>query len=175
MTKKIMVIAMSFLFFACEAQVETEKTITSENTNTQVAEKVESLQQMEKMRIKNYDQEIESFCTEKGWDAKPTGSGLYVVIEESGTNGRPTLDQSVTIFYKGYLLDGTVFDATENTPATFPLNRLIAGWQEGIPYFGKGGKGKLIVPPSLGYGNNDSGPIPGKSILVFEIELVNFN
>ncbi len=125
--------------------------------------------------IKDYSPEIEAYIEEKGLEAKPTGSGLYVVIEEPGQNNKPQVSQDVTIFYKGYLLDGTVFDSTEEEPRTFPLSRLIAGWQEGIPYFGKGGKGKLIVPPYLGYGSRASGSIPANSILVFDIQLVDFS
>lgn len=123
----------------------------------------------------DYTQEIESYINEKGWDAKPTGSGLYVVVENEGGSEKPQISQNVTIFYKGYLLDGTVFDGTKDeTPATFPLSGLIAGWQEGIPFFGKKGKGKLIIPPYLGYGSRESGPIPASSVLVFDIEVVDF-
>ena len=123
---------------------------------------------------KDYSPEIEAYVSEKGWDAKPTGSGLYIVIEDEGAELKPQVSQTVTIFYKGYLLDGTVFDGTAEDPATFPLGGLIPGWQEGIPYFGKGGKGKLIIPPYLAYGDRASGPIPANSILVFDIELVDF-
>jgi FKBP-type peptidyl-prolyl cis-trans isomerase FkpA len=80
----------------------------------------------------------------------------------------------VTIFYHGFLLDGTEFDGTGEEPATFRLDQLIVGWQIGIPMFGKGGKGKLIIPPGLAYGPNDNGQIPGNSTLMFEIELIDW-
>jgi len=125
---------------------------------------------------KDYSPEIEAYAAEKGWDAKPTGSGLYVVTENAGGDEKPAVSQQVTIFYKGYLMDGTVFDGTGETPATFGLGQLIPGWQEGIPYFGKGGKGKLIIPPYLGYGERGSPPkIPGNAIIVFDIEVVDFS
>ncbi|MFK8038819.1 MAG: FKBP-type peptidyl-prolyl cis-trans isomerase [Crocinitomicaceae bacterium] len=124
----------------------------------------------------DYSPQIEAYAKEKGWDAKPTGSGLYFAIENEGGTEKPQVSQNVTIFYKGYLLDGTVFDSTKDgKPANFPLGNLIPGWQEGIPKFGKGGKGKLIIPPYLGYGSRDSGPIPANSVLVFDIELVDFD
>ena len=59
-------------------------------------------------------------------------------------------------------------------PSTFPLLNVIAGWQEGIPLFSKGGEGKLFIPASLGYGYNASNGIPGGSVLIFDIELIDF-
>jgi FKBP-type peptidyl-prolyl cis-trans isomerase FkpA len=72
--------------------------------------------------------------------------------------------------YTGRLTNGSVFDSS--TGATFALANLITGWQQGIPYIGKGGKITLYLPPSLGYGSQASGSIPANSILIFEIELI---
>ncbi|MFN9955636.1 MAG: FKBP-type peptidyl-prolyl cis-trans isomerase, partial [bacterium] len=73
------------------------------------------------------------------------------------------------------LLDGTIFDQTTgNQTATFPLANLIPGWQEGIPLLQKGGKGTFLLPSALGYGPNPVGPIPANSVLIFEIELIDF-
>ena len=58
--------------------------------------------------------------------------------------------------------------------ATFLLDDLIEGWKIGIPKYGRGGSGKLLVPSNLGYGPNRIGPIPGNSVLVFDIELFDF-
>ena len=74
--------------------------------------------------------------------------------------------------YNGTLLDGTKFDGNDNF--NYPLSSLIPGWQEGIPYFGKGGKGILLIPPHLGYGDRPNGDIPANSILRFDIELFDF-
>jgi len=123
----------------------------------------------------DYSTEIEDYMSKNNIkNAIKTPEGMYVVIEKEGTKEKPTLSNSVTIFYKGYLLDNTVFDQTENETRTFPLNGLVAGWQIGIPYIGKGGKCKLIIPPHLGYGSVASGPIPANSVLVFDIELEDF-
>ncbi len=121
------------------------------------------------------DKEILAFIAKKGWKAVKHESGLYVVTDNPGEGTtRPVITDEVTVFYAGYLLDGLKFDGTTTFPATFPLNQLIDGWQIGIPMFGKGGKGKLIIPSHLAYGNRDIPVIPGGSTLVFEIELVDF-
>lgn len=126
---------------------------------------------------KDYNPEILAYIKEKGWDAQVTESGLYIVIEEEGGKEKPGLDSYLTLNYEGYFMDGNSFDGTKGEPTTFPfpMTQLIKGWQEGIPTFGKGGKGKLIVPPYLGYGANDRPGIPGNSILVFDIEIKDFN
>lgn len=65
--------------------------------------------------------------------------------------GNPALANTVKVEYTGYLLDGTHFDATEvGKPIEFGLSQVILGWQEGIPKFQKGGKGKLIIPECIG-------------------------
>lgn len=115
---------------------------------------------------------IEDFILEHNLDADSTSSGLYYVIYEPGSADRPTVSQQVTVSYVGFLLDGTVFDSGSNI--TFPLNQVISGWQEGIPLFGKGGRGLLIIPSHLAYGDRPVSGIPPNSVLVFEIELVDF-
>lgn len=121
------------------------------------------------------DKEILAFIAKKGWNAVKHESGLYFVIDNPGEGtARPVITDEVTVLYAGYLLDGLKFDGTTTFPATFPLDQLIKGWQLGIPMFGKGGKGKLIIPSRLAYGDRDNFAIPGGSTLVFEIELVDF-
>jgi len=121
------------------------------------------------------DQQITKYLAEKGINAKKQASGLYVFVEEEGSTEKPATSDYVTLFYKGYTLDGTVFDGTESDPVNFPLFSLIPGWQEGIPHFGKGGKGKLIIPSNLAYGDRQSGDIAPNSVLVFDIEVVDFS
>lgn len=126
--------------------------------------------------LKNPPLTIEQYLSDNNiQNAIETREGIYVQIEKEGSIEKPRVSNKVTIHYKGYLLDNTVFDQTEGEARTYPLGALIAGWQIGIPYIGKGGKCKLIIPPHLGYGSNDVGPIPGNSILVFDIELEDFN
>jgi peptidylprolyl isomerase len=83
---------------------------------------------------------------------------------------------TVKIHYKGWLTDGTEFDSSrKGEPATFPLDNLIPGWQEGIPGMKAGGIRKLVIAPEKGYGVQGSRPkIPGNSTLIFEVQLVEF-
>lgn len=97
----------------------------------------------------------------------------YALMKE-GTGKQVTVNDTVTAFYKGYLLNGAVFDETKERPATFPLNRLIRGWQIGVPLCKVGGKIKLIIPSNLAYSiRTRAAKIPPNSILVFEIEVVD--
>ena len=107
-----------------------------------------------------------------GNEAVRTESGLYYVIEEPGSSDHPTLESEVTVNYLGLFVNGDIFDT--GTDITFPLTNVIRGWQEGIPLFGKGGKGWLMIPSHLGYGNTFKPGIPPNSVLVFYIELKDF-
>jgi FKBP-type peptidyl-prolyl cis-trans isomerase FkpA len=120
--------------------------------------------------------EIEKYIAAKGWTAKSTASGLYYVIDEPGSAQRPVASSTITIHYVGTLTDGTKFDSSRDSGLPFKsaLSGLIEGWKEGIPYFGKGGKGKLLLPGSLGYGSSGSGSIPGNAVTIFDIELIDF-
>ncbi len=118
---------------------------------------------------------IRKFIKEKGWDAKRTPEGVYYIVEEAGSDPKPTINSSVTVHYEGTLLDGTKFDSSydRGQPATFPLKGVVEGWQVGIPQFGKGGKGKLIIPSGLAYGPRSAGEkIPPNSILIFKVEVL---
>jgi len=106
-----------------------------------------------------------------------TGSinGIYYTILKEGSGDYVNVSDTVTCYYKGSLLsDGSVFDATkENKPATFPLKRLIKGWQIGLPKCKVGGTIRLIIPSALGYSiRSRSKAIPPNSILVFDIEVL---
>jgi FKBP-type peptidyl-prolyl cis-trans isomerase FkpA len=115
---------------------------------------------------------INKYISDNNLNAAATGSGLYYVIESQGTGVQPGPKSDVIVNYKGYLTDGTVFDQKSNGFAT-NLAAMIKGWQEGIPYFKKGGKGKLLIPSALGYGPVTVGSIPANSVLIFDVELVD--
>jgi len=120
-------------------------------------------------------QKIKDYLAANNLTATETPSGLHYIITQEGTGGNPNLQSNVTVKYKGYLLDGMVFDQTTGSAtATFPLANLIEAWQEGIPLLKKGGKGTFFSPSALAYGPNGVSGIPGNSVLIFEIELVNF-
>ncbi|HSK11825.1 MAG TPA: FKBP-type peptidyl-prolyl cis-trans isomerase, partial [Phnomibacter sp.] len=108
-------------------------------------------------------------------DAILEHKGIYYAMMHEGYGKPIAVTDTVTIFYKGYLLsDGTIFDQTTDSPRRFPLNRLIPGWQIGVPLCTTGGKIKLVIPSHLAYGIRTRSPkIPPNSILVFEIEVVD--
>lgn len=122
------------------------------------------------------DKLIKAFIAKKGWTAQSTPEGIYYVTDVEGTGATPTLTNSVTVFYKGYLLDETVFDSnlTPKPAVEFALSNLIKGWQIGFQKFKAGGKGKLIIPSAYGYGGVAKATIPANSVLVFDVELVSF-
>ena len=121
------------------------------------------------------DKIITDYISSNHLNATKTGSGLYYVISTQGTGIQPNANSNVTVNYKGTLKDGTVFDQSPIAGSSFNLGNVIKGWQEGIPYFKKGGKGVLLIPSALGYGSQVTGSIPANSVLIFNIELINVN
>ena len=104
-----------------------------------------------------------------------TSSGLKYYDIAVGTGQSPTSPASqVRVHYKGYLLNGTKFDASadQDGPQTFGLGGVVPGFSEGLLSMKVGGKRKLIIPPNLGYGSQATGQIPPNSTLVFDIELL---
>jgi len=105
-----------------------------------------------------------------------TDSGLAYFDLEVGTGETPPAATStVKVHYSGYLVDGTKFDSSvdRGQPASFPLNRVIRGWTEGVGSMQVGGKRKLIIPSSLAYGPQGRPPtIPGGATLIFDVQLL---
>jgi FKBP-type peptidyl-prolyl cis-trans isomerase FklB len=102
-------------------------------------------------------------------------SGLQYKILTEGTGAKPTSNDTVTVNYRGKLVDGTEFDSSfsRNQPATFALNRVIKGWTEGIQQMKTGSKCELYLPSNLAYGENGSGmKIAPNATLIFEVELL---
>ena len=103
--------------------------------------------------------------------------GLIITDEVVGTGAEAKKSDTVTVNYTGTFTDGKKFDSSLDagrTPFSFTLGagQVIAGWDEGVAGMKIGGKRKLVIPSSLGYGPKDYGPIPGGSTLVFEVELL---
>jgi len=104
-----------------------------------------------------------------------TTYGFYYIIENPGDENHPTTNSYVEVKYKGYLLDGTVFyEPKEDVSTSASLSTLISGWQLGLPLIGTGGKITLILPSYYAYGMSDYGAIPANSVVIFEIELIDF-
>lgn len=115
---------------------------------------------------------IKDYIAAQDLTATASGSGLYYVIDELGVGASCDNYSTVTVAYKGYLTDGTVFDESPAEGITFGLQSVIAGWTEGIPYFKEGGNGILLIPSALGYGKNAVGSIPANSVLIFDVALI---
>jgi FKBP-type peptidyl-prolyl cis-trans isomerase len=103
-----------------------------------------------------------------------TESGLQYEILEQGSGPKPAATDSVTVHYRGQLLDGTVFDSSYGgDPPTFPVSGLIPGWTEALQLMNVGGKYRLVIPSDLAYGEQGSQPVIGpNATLVFEVELL---
>ena len=104
-----------------------------------------------------------------------TDSGILITTLKEGSGASPKSAEVVKVHYRGTLTDGKEFDSSfkRGQPATFPLNRVIPCWTEGVQKMKVGGKAKLVCPPNLAYGSRGvPGTIPADSTLVFEIELL---
>lgn len=119
--------------------------------------------------------QIQQNLKDKGLTAQSTASGLHYIITQEGVGPHPTLQNKVTVRYKGYFLDGGVFDETSGTDTiSFSLTGVITGWQECVPLLKAGGKGTFWLPSALAYGPDGTFGIAPNTPLVFEIELVSF-
>jgi len=106
---------------------------------------------------------------------KTTQSGLQYKVLSEGSGASPHPTDQVTVNYRGTLLDGTVFDSSyeRGQPATFPLNKVIPGWQEALTMMKPGAKWQIFIPPELAYGANSPAPqIPPNALLKFDVELL---
>jgi len=105
---------------------------------------------------------------------KTTASGLQYKVLKEGSGPQPKASDSVTVDYRGTLIDGTEFDSSykRGQPATFPVGGVIPGWTEALQLMKSGSKYQLFIPPKLAYGERAVGPdIPPNSTLIFEVEL----
>ena len=105
-------------------------------------------------------------------------SGLQYKVIREGTGRSPGADETVTVHYRGTLIDGTEFDSSysRGKPATFGVGRVITGWTEALQLMKEGARWQLFIPPDLAYGEKGAGSkIPPNSSLIFEVELISVN
>jgi FKBP-type peptidyl-prolyl cis-trans isomerase FkpA len=159
-----------------QGQAQLEK-----NEIQSITRKVESLVQEKKIESKaqtgdeNKAKGVEFLAN----NAKRTGiivtdSGLQYEVIKNGEGSKPKITDTVKVNYLGTLLNGTEFDSSyaRNKPASFPLNRVIKGWTEGVQLMNEGAIYKFYVPSDLAYGARSTGKIASHSTLIFEVELL---
>lgn len=140
---------------------------------------VYQMQQNKKAALQNVNKGadfLESNRNKSG--VQVTESGLqYLVLQPGQGDARPDAKSRVKVHYHGTLIDGTVFDSSveRGNPIDFGLHQVIPGWTEGLQLMRKGEKTRLFIPPHLGYGNRSAGSIPPGSVLIFDVELIDFS
>ena len=120
---------------------------------------------------------IREYIEDNNLNALEHSSGLYYFFTQDGTGSEmPSPIATVEVKYKGYFTDGEIFDQSpgENT-VELSLPNTILAWRIGIPLMTKGSKATFIVPSGLGYGFFGSGPVPPNTVILFDVELVNFS
>lgn len=150
--------------------------LTVEEADAKISEVMTKIQEEKAAEAKS---EGESFLAEnaKNDGIVVTESGLQYSHSTIGEGDYPTAEDTVTVHYKGTLIDGTEFDSSykRGEPVSFPLNGVISGWTEGLQLMKIGGKTTFYIPQELAYGArpNPNGPIPPYAALIFEVELID--
>ena len=151
---------------------EIKETLTAYGTEVQAA-----LEKQTKEKAAKVAEEGKTFLAEnaKKEGVTVTKSGLQYSVITKAEGPKPTATDTVTVHYVGTLIDGTEFDSSikRGQPATFPLNRVIPGWTEGLQLMSVGEKYKFVIPSDLAYGDQGAGTIPAGATLLFDVELLS--
>jgi FKBP-type peptidyl-prolyl cis-trans isomerase FklB len=180
--QKIAIQSEAFLKGIQDALSETKPAMSEQEmrqTLIDLKKKVEALQREEKLAMVEKNREagktfLEENAKKDGVKTQP--SGLQYEVLTAGEGEPPKATDTVTVHYRGTLINGTEFDSSysRNQPATFALNRVITGWTEGLQLMKPGAKYKLFIPPDLAYGERGAGAQIGpNSTLIFEVELID--
>ncbi len=180
--------------------VEKGSTLTFEAKLLKVTSKEDAMKDQQKRieeqkaAMKKYTEEenavIAKYVTDNKIKTTPNESGLYYIEKSKGKGAKPTQGATAKVKYTGMLLDGTVFDTSDEAvakkaniyderrpyePIEFPVGvgQVIAGWDEALMMMNVGSKAQLIIPSTIGYGPQGMGPIPPFATLLFEVELVS--
>ena len=161
-----------------------KKFINSEDPPTDLSRSINPVQNYwlqregivrEDQKKRNEEAEVEFFDTLVGRpEYQSLATGLFFQILDPGSNEKPSKNDRVRCHYVGMFLDGTEFDNSykRDEPSDFSLASVIAGWTQGVPLIGVGGKVRLYVPARLAYGDTGRSGVPPASALIFEIELI---
>ena len=145
---------------------ELQKRVTAERQKELKEKGAKNLEESKKFLAENQKKER----------IKTLPSGLQYKVLSEGSGKMPKADDTVTVNYKGTLIDGTEFDSSykRGQPASFQVNGVIKGWTEALQLMKEGSKWQLFLPPDLAYGERGAGPqIPPNSALIFEVELIS--
>ena len=156
-----------------ETEIQETMAAFQKEMNAKQAERIKALGEKNK-------KEGETFLAEnkKKDGVKTTASGLQYKIIKAGNGAKPKATDTVTVNYRGTLIDGKEFDSSykRGEPASFPLNGIVPGWTEALQLMPVGSKWQLFLPSGLAYGEHGSGrEIGPNATLVFEVELVSIN
>jgi FKBP-type peptidyl-prolyl cis-trans isomerase len=148
-------------------------------TGDDIKKKKEVLVRVNKYLVKKDVELIESYAKRRGWDMELTESGLFYQIYERGNGAKAENGKTATIAYRLSLLDGTLcYSSDEQGPKKFQLGHSTeeSGLEQGILMMHAGDKARLILPPHLAHGLlGDENRIPARSIIVYEIELLDIS
>ncbi len=156
-------------FKSANAQFNNEfiRTATAEKPVIDLTKNADSLTETKLEQVK-----ISEYIRSGKFDATGNAEGVYYQILQEGKGDQVSITDTIAVHYRGQLLNGMVFDETKEEPAIFPLNRLIKGWQIGLPFCRQGGKIRLLIPSALAYSIRNLDKITPNSILVFEVEVI---
>jgi FKBP-type peptidyl-prolyl cis-trans isomerase FkpA len=161
-----------------EMNAEYEKDMAADNKRRQQEAEAEN-QKLEKeaaVAIAEQKKAMEDYFKKNNINVVKTASGAFVEIKEKGTGNTGDSTMDIVVVYTGKLFkEGTTFDSNAGTGKglRFSLGQgtVVKGFDEGLMYFAKSGKGKIYIPSTLGYGPRENGPIPANSALIFEVEV----
>ncbi|OIQ15939.1 MAG: hypothetical protein BM556_16725 [Bacteriovorax sp. MedPE-SWde] len=154
-------------------QEEIQEVMTSFQTIMQ-AKQAEMMKEAASANVEEGKKFLETNKSAEGVQTLPSGLQYKVLTE--GTGNKPTAENEIEAHYEGRLINGEVFDSSyqRGTPATFPVNRVIAGWTEALQLMTEGSKWQLFIPSSLAYGDQGAPPAIGPgATLIFDVELLN--
>lgn len=171
-------------------EAKLEKVTTKEEVEKEQNKKMEEQKVLMELRKNEEPKALAKYLADNKITVKPTESGLYYVEKTKGKGAKPVAGDTVKVNYTGRLLDGKVFDTSVESvakeagvyderrpyePIAFPLgqNQVIKGWEEALALMTPGTKALIVLPSSIAYGEQNAGPIPPFSPLVFEVELVS--
>jgi len=152
--------------------------LTEQQVRDTMTEFQKDMQQKQAEQAKKNTADGEKFLVENKTKegVKTTASGLQYKVLKEGSGAQPKATDTVTVNYRGTLIDGTEFDSSykRGQPATFPVGGVIKGWTEALQLMKVGSKYQLFIPADLAYGDRSPGPqIPSGSTLIFEVELTD--